>query len=1008
MYDHVCVGSRTSSAFASLSLLPPSSAFLASCAAATVASLFRRDVDWGGASRCRSLARRERGQRLPPFIRHRAHPGLFATKLGDGGVPSFGLRCYSRRGREDARRRDQEASRGAALEAPLHRRRANLGDATRGLLASCPAPRVSSFSDSSSPLRLRWPFSPSAHAATYGSTLPLVSSHRALHLALATTRAAFGACPPPSPNRPHSCDADSSSCLSDLSGAAGAFDPLQSVCAKVPDKDPPDCNAKNAADYKASLGKELLEIDSRMLPDAHQFVQKQRLLDTLGPLLRQHIGGELVPFGSCANGFWVRGSDVDSCLVLHGCDGRTAQRAKLRVVKELVERHAIGHATVVPAQVPIAKVCSSNGEGLIDVSVNNCAALENSIFVETFGAIDERVRPLGRFIKYWAKQRSINNRAEGTLSTYTLMLQLFFFLQCRSPPVLPPYTAILLDSKVSRHSGAHGASPLPAPSSLSASLGCEGNTPTAPQMSAENELPCGRAPAEGLKPLSFCTDIDYIRQQLFPEYGQNKETLGELIYDFFLFYGNGGSALFALRDGSNVTAEVHDGTLTVSAPVSAVELPARVSVSNCLLPAVGATRGGVNGDSGSAACTANCHNSTTMAEDTPHPKSEICSPLSMPRRLLMKCPLTRAVVNRFSSAAWKIICEEFQRAERLVSSGASLTELCDPAPVTHNQRKKLDRLRRRLSLRVLAASQNLCPSSLDAATLRPGPGSGQEAEQFLMASRFGWSSRGEGVGLPERSDVSSLEVCFTPSHSLASAPLSRLLHPLSNEPVQEQSCCQLNSTSTAHHLDRPLHGTHPRRPVPVAGVAAPAKVAAPAERLHPSTFMVSSSSSTASHGRLPPPLFQATFLAEGSASQQTPDDRLHSPPLPQAPRVYSSSVSLTNRVPSASALHPSMAPAAHAPPTAPAAAAKRANAPVWLSDRRRVVATRKRHVGRPVGERETAPSDPFPPSGHLQMSSHKPFPAAHRSSYPFSSSPASPIVSSTSSSGSGDGSPLSE
>ncbi|KFG31461.1 polynucleotide adenylyltransferase, partial [Toxoplasma gondii TgCatPRC2] len=195
-----------------------------------------------------------------------------------------------------------------------------------------------------------------------------------------------------------------------------------------------------AHEYKAQLGAQLLEIDQRMLPDEQQFLQKQYLLDTLGPLLRQHIGGQLVPFGSCANGFWVRGSDVDSCLVLSGCEGRLAQRAKLRVVKELVERHRIGEATVVPAQVPIAKVCNAHGKGLIDVSVNNCTALENSIFVETFGAIDDRVRPLGRFIKHWATQRNINNRAEGTLSTYTLMLQLFFFLQQRSPPILPPYT----------------------------------------------------------------------------------------------------------------------------------------------------------------------------------------------------------------------------------------------------------------------------------------------------------------------------------------------------------------------------------------------------------------------------------------------------------------------------------------------------------------------------------------------------------------------------------------
>ena len=37
-------------------------------------------------------------------------------------------------------------------------------------------------------------------------------------------------------------------------------------------------------------------------------------------------------------------------------------------------------------------------------------------------------------------RRDPEERAEGTLSTYTLMLQLFFHLQKREPPVLPLFT----------------------------------------------------------------------------------------------------------------------------------------------------------------------------------------------------------------------------------------------------------------------------------------------------------------------------------------------------------------------------------------------------------------------------------------------------------------------------------------------------------------------------------------------------------------------------------------
>ncbi|RQX68030.1 polynucleotide adenylyltransferase [Toxoplasma gondii CAST] len=584
-----------------------------------------------------------------------------------------------------------------------------------------------------------------------------------------------------------------------------------------------------AHEYKAQLGAQLLEIDQRMLPDEQQFLQKQYLLDTLGPLLRQHIGGQLVPFGSCANGFWVRGSDVDSCLVLSGCEGRLAQRAKLRVVKELVERHRIGEATVVPAQVPIAKVCNAHGKGLIDVSVNNCTALENSIFVETFGAIDDRVRPLGRFIKHWATQRNINNRAEGTLSTYTLMLQLFFFLQQRSPPILPPYTALLLDTDHTKASSP--AAPSPCSLSLSSSSPTsDGSSPTgltpmfsdgevggctprdadtSRDVAADKEPEIApRTPAEGLKPLPFCTDIDYIRKNLFPEYGHNKETVGELIHDFFLFYGKRSSKIFSPCDGAIVTVEVYDGSISVCPPLpafSSSSLGSPFSPSSSSLEALSAsylasappsheiaeviqpralpnppTTGGYR--SVAAIFVSSARESEAVKNRRQRDRRHACeergdigSSLSMTRRVLMRCPLTRAVVNRFSAAAWKIICDEFQRAEALVETGATLTEICAPAPMKHDHRKKLDRLRRRLSLRALAASRNLLsgPDSIGGsfygfASGRTNDVGNGQPRSFSAAFR---GSHSESLALVESLDKPTSQV--SPMlHSVASSSVS--------------------------------------------------------------------------------------------------------------------------------------------------------------------------------------------------------------------------------------------
>ena len=47
-------------------------------------------------------------------------------------------------------------------------------------------------------------------------------------------------------------------------------------------------------------------------------------------------------FGSCENGFWMRGSDVDSCLVAAACSTKEAQLSKLKLVQALLHRAQVG------------------------------------------------------------------------------------------------------------------------------------------------------------------------------------------------------------------------------------------------------------------------------------------------------------------------------------------------------------------------------------------------------------------------------------------------------------------------------------------------------------------------------------------------------------------------------------------------------------------------------------------------------------------------------------------
>eukprot|EP00397_Hematodinium_sp_SG-2012_P045163 GEMP01050628.1.p1 GENE.GEMP01050628.1~~GEMP01050628.1.p1 ORF type:complete len:414 (+),score=48.09 GEMP01050628.1:45-1244(+) len=205
-------------------------------------------------------------------------------------------------------------------------------------------------------------------------------------------------------------------------------------------------NAESRVDQLNYLTRSMQDLDTTLQPTPDQYKRKQVLVDKIVPLLERKVGGSFQTFGSCENGFWMRGSDVDSCLVLPHCSHRLSQLSKLRLVQAVLQRANAGTVEVVPARVPVAKLYSVNREQgeseQGDVTVNNTAALENSKLVATLSGLDDRIRPLGRVLKHWATQRQINSRSQGTLSTYTIILQLFYLMQTRH--ILPKFADIAI------------------------------------------------------------------------------------------------------------------------------------------------------------------------------------------------------------------------------------------------------------------------------------------------------------------------------------------------------------------------------------------------------------------------------------------------------------------------------------------------------------------------------------------------------------------------------------
>lgn len=77
--------------------------------------------------------------------------------------------------------------------------------------------------------------------------------------------------------------------------------------------------------------------------------------------------------------------------------------------------HTEGFENVVcisAAKVPIVKVWDPKLKLACDMNVNNTLALENTRMIRTYVEIDPRVRQLAMLVKYWTRQRKLNDAGE--------------------------------------------------------------------------------------------------------------------------------------------------------------------------------------------------------------------------------------------------------------------------------------------------------------------------------------------------------------------------------------------------------------------------------------------------------------------------------------------------------------------------------------------------------------------------------------------------------------------
>ncbi|XP_035228992.1 speckle targeted PIP5K1A-regulated poly(A) polymerase-like isoform X2 [Stegodyphus dumicola] len=184
--------------------------------------------------------------------------------------------------------------------------------------------------------------------------------------------------------------------------------------------------------------------------------------------------------GSSVNGFGVKGCDIDLSLQfsnLENEENEIAEDTHCGVFAEDLELDEISAPKIQPLSpkqqlFAIRKILeSSDFEGPFsvipgicpilhftyrklscDLSLDNKSALYGTNLMRFCEKLDSRVAPLFQIISYWAKGSHLIG---GPLKfkTYAFFLLLVYFLQTRTPPVLPPVDIILDKTDFQKHLG---------------------------------------------------------------------------------------------------------------------------------------------------------------------------------------------------------------------------------------------------------------------------------------------------------------------------------------------------------------------------------------------------------------------------------------------------------------------------------------------------------------------------------------------------------------------------
>uniref|UniRef100_A0A3B4AMD3 Uncharacterized protein n=1 Tax=Periophthalmus magnuspinnatus TaxID=409849 RepID=A0A3B4AMD3_9GOBI len=206
-----------------------------------------------------------------------------------------------------------------------------------------------------------------------------------------------------------------------------------------------------------------LEQQIMSLTEAHSLTEENTRLRFLVCSLLNDIAAayfpesSIRPFGSSVNGFGKLGCDLDMFLDLDAIGPRSGMyveyqmkrtnseravtQSVLSVIAECLEQFGpgcVGVQKILNARCPLVRFAHQPSGFQCDLTANNRVAMRSTELLYLFGELDPRVRALVFTVRCWARANGVTSSIPGAwITNFSLTLMVVFFLQRRSPPILP-------------------------------------------------------------------------------------------------------------------------------------------------------------------------------------------------------------------------------------------------------------------------------------------------------------------------------------------------------------------------------------------------------------------------------------------------------------------------------------------------------------------------------------------------------------------------------------------